>query len=105
MPTPREIFDTIGLAKVFSTLDLTSGYHQIPLRREIDIRHKYRELMNLQRTNYINVKFLSFGLKNVPFEFQRVINRMHVGVPFVKCYVNDIVIDILTRLTSDEWKS
>jgi hypothetical protein len=34
MPTLEENFDAIGHAKVFSTLDLRSGYHQIGLREE-----------------------------------------------------------------------
>jgi hypothetical protein len=34
MPTPEENFEAIGHAKVFSTLDLRSGYHQIGLREE-----------------------------------------------------------------------
>jgi hypothetical protein len=32
MPLPKEIFDALGQAKVFSTLALRSGYHQLPLR-------------------------------------------------------------------------
>jgi hypothetical protein len=36
MPTPKENFEAIGHAKVFSTLDLRSGYHQIGLREEED---------------------------------------------------------------------
>jgi hypothetical protein len=32
MPTPEEIFDAIGHAKVFSTLDLQAGYHQLPIK-------------------------------------------------------------------------
>jgi hypothetical protein len=34
MPTPKENFEAIGHVKVFSTLDLCSGYHQIGLREE-----------------------------------------------------------------------
>jgi hypothetical protein len=34
MPIPEENFEAIGHAKVFSTLDLRSGYHQIGLREE-----------------------------------------------------------------------
>jgi hypothetical protein len=34
MPTPEENFEATRHAKVFSTLDLCSGYHQIGLREE-----------------------------------------------------------------------
>jgi len=34
MPTPEEIFDVVGHAKVFSTLDFRAGYHQLPIREE-----------------------------------------------------------------------
>jgi hypothetical protein len=34
MPAPKENFEAIGYAKVFSTLDLRSGYHQIGLREK-----------------------------------------------------------------------
>ncbi len=32
MPLPEEIFDALGQAKVFNTLDLRSSYHQLPLK-------------------------------------------------------------------------
>ena len=31
MPTPKELFDAVGYARAFSTLDLRSGYNQLPL--------------------------------------------------------------------------
>jgi len=34
MPTPEEIFDVVGHARVFSTLDLRAGYHQLSIRKE-----------------------------------------------------------------------
>jgi hypothetical protein len=34
MPTPKEKFEAIGHTKVFNTLDLRLGYHQIGLRKE-----------------------------------------------------------------------
>jgi hypothetical protein len=33
MPLLEEIFDALSQAKVFSTLDLKSGYHQLPLKK------------------------------------------------------------------------
>jgi putative transposase len=34
MPTPEKIFDVVGHARVFSTLDLRAGYHQLLIREE-----------------------------------------------------------------------
>jgi hypothetical protein len=34
MPTPEEIFDVVGHMKDFSTLDLRTRYHQLPIREE-----------------------------------------------------------------------
>jgi hypothetical protein len=31
MPMPEELFDALGFARIFSTLDLRFGYHQLPL--------------------------------------------------------------------------
>jgi len=37
-------------------------------------------------------KFLPFGLKNVPAEFQRVMDRILTWLDFVQCYIDDIVV-------------
>jgi hypothetical protein len=34
MPTPKEIFDVVGHARVFSTFDIRTGYHQLSIREE-----------------------------------------------------------------------
>ena len=31
MPIPEELFDAFGFTRIFSTLNLRSGYHQFPL--------------------------------------------------------------------------
>jgi hypothetical protein len=41
MPLPEEIFDVHGQAKVFSTLDLKSGYHQLPLKEGDKVKTKF----------------------------------------------------------------
>ncbi len=37
-------------------------------------------------------KFLPFGLKNAPAEFQRVMDRILARLDFVRCYIDDIVV-------------
>jgi hypothetical protein len=34
MPTLEEIFDVMGHARVFNTLDFRTGYHQLPIQKE-----------------------------------------------------------------------
>jgi hypothetical protein len=34
MPTFKKIFDVVGHARVFNTLDLRAGYHQLSIREE-----------------------------------------------------------------------
>jgi hypothetical protein len=41
-------------------------------------------------------QFLPFNLKNVLVEFQRVMDRMLVGFIFAKCYIDGIILFILT---------
>ena len=37
-------------------------------------------------------KFLPFGLKNAPAEFQRVMDRILAGLDFARCYIDDIIV-------------
>jgi hypothetical protein len=37
-------------------------------------------------------KFLPFGLKNALDEFQHVMDRILVGLDFVRCYIDDIMV-------------
>ncbi len=37
-------------------------------------------------------KFLPFGLKNAPTEFQSVMDKILAGLDFVRCYIDDIVV-------------
>jgi hypothetical protein len=92
MPTPEENFEAIGHAKVFSTLDLHSGYHQIGLREEDKEKTAFWGIDKDGKDRLYQWKFLSFGLKNAPAEFQRVMDRVFSGLEFVKCYIDDIIV-------------
>jgi hypothetical protein len=92
MPTPEENFEAIGYAKVFSTLDLHSGYHQIGLREEDKEKTAFWGIDKDGKDWLYQWKFLPFGLKNAPAEFQRVMDRVFSGLEFVKCYIDDIIV-------------
>jgi hypothetical protein len=69
MPTPEENFEAIRHAKVFSTLDLRSGYHQIGLREEDKEKTAFWGIDEDGKDRLFQWKFLPFGLKNVPAKF------------------------------------
>jgi hypothetical protein len=92
MLTPEENFEAIRHAKVFSTLDLCSGYHQIGLREEDKEKTAFWGIDKDGKDRLYQWKFLSFGLKNAPAEFQRVMDQVFSGLEFVKSYIDDIIV-------------
>eukprot|EP00245_Coleochaete_scutata_P000411 TRINITY_DN1051_c1_g1_i1.p1 TRINITY_DN1051_c1_g1~~TRINITY_DN1051_c1_g1_i1.p1 ORF type:complete len:1227 (+),score=252.29 TRINITY_DN1051_c1_g1_i1:430-3681(+) len=92
MPTPEELFDSLGQASVFSTLDLRSGYHQLPIREEDRPKTAFWGVDEHGRDCLYQWKYLPFGLKNAPAEFQRVMDRILSGLDFARCYIDDIIV-------------
>ena len=92
MPTPEELFDAIGKARVFSMLDLRSGYHQLPLRVEDRVKTTFWGVDDNRKDSLFHWKFLPFGLKNAPAEFQRVMDQVLKGLPFAWCSIDDVII-------------
>jgi putative transposase len=92
MPTPEEIFDVVRHVKVFSTLDLRAGYHQLSIREEDKAKIAFWGINFHDKDCLYQWKFLPFGLKNAPPEFQRVMDRILVRLDFVRCYIDDIVV-------------
>lgn len=89
IPEINEILPQIGKNKLFSVLDLKSGFHQI-LLRESD-REKTAFSINNAKYEFTR---LPFGLKNAPSIFQRALDdilREHIGkICFI--YMDDIII-------------
>ena len=74
MPTLEENFEAIRHAKVFSTLDLHLVYHQIGLREEDKEKMAFWGIDKDGKDWLYQKKFLLFGLKNAPAEFQRIMD-------------------------------
>ena len=92
IPMPEELFDSVGFSRVFSTLDLRSGYDELPLLVDDRVKTMFRGVDQDDNDQFYHWKFLPFGLKNALAEFQRVIDRVLVGLPFARCYIDNVII-------------
>ena len=94
IPTLPQILDRIGRSTVLSKVDLTSGFHQIPVEPE------YRDITTfLSPKGKFRFVRMPFGLKNAPSHFQRTMEK--VLAPVADCaavYIDDIII------FSSSWK-
>ena len=89
LPLIQDIFDNLAGAKVFSTLDLKSGYWQIPMAED---SKKYTAFAT--HRGLYQFKRMPFGLCNAPAIFQRFMNKVlapFIG-KFVMVYLDDIVV-------------
>lgn len=89
LPNITEILDRLGGAKYFSTFDLASGFHQI----EMDPKDRQKTAFSTPNGHYEYAR-MPFGLKNAPATFQRLMDRVLLGLQdselFV--YLDDIVL-------------
>lgn len=89
LPHIQDIFDTVGQGSIFTTLDLKSGYWQLPV--EAEDREKTAFVCHRGQYQY---KRVSFGLANAPAYFQRAMSN--ILAPLLgKCvlvYIDDIII-------------
>ena len=89
LPLPEEMFDRLGRAKVFSKIDLKSGYWQIPVRPEDVSKTAFRTRWGLYE--YV---VMPFGLTNAPAQFMDMMNVL-LGEyldKFVLVFLDDILI-------------
>ena len=90
-PLPRidDVLDTLQGQKIFSTLDLASGYWQI----EMDDKSKEKTAFIVDNNIY-EWNRLAFGLTNAPGTFQRLMNhvlRKEIGISCL-VYLDDIIV-------------
>lgn len=89
IPDINLTLQNLGNAKLFSTIDLESGFHQVMIR-EPD-REKTAFAINGAKYEFIR---MPFGLKNAPSIFQRCVDdilRPFIG-KFVYVYIDDVLI-------------
>ena len=89
-PLPRidDTLDALAGCEFFTTLDLASGYWQIPIKEE----DKHKTAFYAGALYEFNV--LPMGLINAPATFQRLMETVLSGLTwrYCLCYLNDIVV-------------
>jgi RNase H-like domain found in reverse transcriptase/Reverse transcriptase (RNA-dependent DNA polymerase)/Integrase zinc binding domain/Chromo (CHRromatin Organisation MOdifier) domain/Retroviral aspartyl protease len=88
LPRIDDILDKLQGAKVFTSLDLAQGYHQIRIPPEDAPKTAFRTPLG-----HFQYRVLSFGLTNAPATFQSTMSDMfrHLDA-FVAIYLDDILI-------------
>lgn len=71
LPRNEEFLDALSDARWFSTLDLASGYNQVPVEKKDKCKTAFCTPFGLFEFNR-----MPFGLCNAPSTFQRLMERM-----------------------------
>ena len=87
LPKIDEMYAKLKGAKVFSTIDLRSGYHHIALGKSS--RAKTASVMPFGKYEFLMVPF---GLAQAPAYFQLLMNKVLKGLKFAMMYLDDIII-------------
>ena len=87
MPKVEDIFSKLNGATYFTTLDLCTGYHHIPL----DNSSIPKTVFNSPFGKYEYVK-VPFRLAQVPAYFQELVTGILKDFPFTIAYLDDIIV-------------
>ena len=87
LPNPEDIFATLEGGVIFSKLDLSQAYLQLKLHpdsKKLVTINTPKGLFQFQR--------LPFGIASAPAIFQRVMDEILADLPFVKCFLDDLLV-------------
>ena len=90
MPNIKDIEDRLLGAKIFATLDISSGFHHIPVAEE-----DRRKTAFVTMHEHFEWNVMPFGLKNAPAIFQRIVYNIlkrNGLTEFAHNYIDDIII-------------
>ena len=88
LPTIDELLDRLHGAKVFSGLDLTSGYNQVPMAGDSIDKTAFRT-----RYGHYEYTVMPFGLCNAPATFMRMMaNYLQPCKDFTLCLLDDVLV-------------
>ena len=85
MPRVDDLIDRLGDAKFITTLDLSRGYWQVPVRKEDQAKTAFTTPFGLFKFH--------FGLQGAPATFQRMMDVILRDIgSFTAAYLDDIII-------------
>ena len=89
VPLPKidEIYARLRGSTIYSALDMTSGYHHMELSEEAKPKSAFVTTIDKYEFNRC-----PFGLVQAPAYFQRLVNKVLVGLPFTFGYLDDVLI-------------
>ena len=87
IPKVNDLFAKLGKGKLFSKLDLSQAYQQLPL----DTESKKYVVINTHK-GLFQYSRLPFGISSAPGIFQRVMDSLLQGIEGVVVYLDDILI-------------
>ncbi|KAL5494155.1 hypothetical protein EMCRGX_G015433 [Ephydatia muelleri] len=89
LPLIDEVQDQLSGSAVFSKLDLQSGYWQLP----VDPNDREKTVFSPgPGMGSFEFSRMSFGLCGAPSSFQRLMDKVMRGLPFVSTYIDDVLI-------------
>ena len=89
LPLPDEVQDRLAHAAVFSTLDLHSGYWQLPVAEADQPKTAFCPGPGMGLYQFCR---MPFGLSGAPASFQRLMDSVLRGLPFASTYLDDILV-------------
>lgn len=89
LPRVQDCLDAVAGSSLFSSFDLTSGYFQIPLKKEDIPKSAF-----CCKYGHFEMLRLPFGLNNAPSTFQRTMELALQGLQWETCliYIDDIIV-------------
>ena len=96
LPHIEELLSELRGSTVFTTLDLTSAYHQLLLHED----SRYLTAF-ITHDGLFRFKRVCFGLSSAPSAFQKLMVTVLAGLNGVQCYLDDIIIHGDTQESHD----
>ena len=90
LPRIEEVLDILNGAKLFSTIDIKSGYHQV----SVEYQHKCRTAFTVGPLGFCEYNKMPFGLSNSLATYQRLMEECLGSLNMKICviYLEDLII-------------